>query len=53
MHGTAMANRFKGDWNAYLTAVEGPDLGRKTRIAAVPAMRKHGIVDYRKLLEGL
>ena len=33
--------------------VEDTDLDRKTRVAAIQAMREHGIEDYRKLLEGL
>lgn len=33
--------------------VEDIDLGRKTRVAAIEAMRKHGIGEYRSLLEGL
>lgn len=33
--------------------VEDTDLNRKTRAAAIQAMREHGIEDYRTLLEGL
>lgn len=33
--------------------VEDTDLDRKTRVAAIEAMREHGIGDYRTLLEGL
>lgn len=32
--------------------VEDTNLDRKTRVAAIEAMREHGIVDYRALLEG-
>lgn len=32
--------------------VEDTNLNRKTRVAAIEAMREHGIVDYRALLEG-
>ncbi len=33
--------------------VEDTDLDRNTRVTAIQAMRKHGIEDYRKLLEDL
>jgi hypothetical protein len=33
--------------------LEDPELDRKTRTAAIEAMREHGVEDYRKLLEGL
>lgn len=33
--------------------VEDTDLDRKTRVAAIQAMREHGIEDYRKFLESL
>lgn len=32
--------------------IDDTDLDRKTRVAAIRAMREHGIVDYRALLEG-
>lgn len=33
--------------------LEDTELDRKTRVAAIAAMREHGVEDYRKLLEGL
>lgn len=33
--------------------LEDTELDRKTRVAAIEAMREHGVEDYRKLLEGL
>lgn len=33
--------------------LEDTELERKTRVAAIEAMREHGVEDYRKLLEGL
>ena len=33
--------------------VDDTELDRKTRVTAIQAMRKHGIKDYRKLIEGL
>lgn len=33
--------------------LEDTELDRKTRVAAIKAMREHGVEDYRKLLEGL
>ena len=49
---------FHGLGNAHVSTLRGTrfvddtELDRKTRVTAIKVMRKHGIEDYRKLLEG-